>query len=210
MASWVSITCPSYGSEKPNILIVGTGEYATGYVHDHATASDKKCGVVALTFFDLRARGSVGQKISLCGVTGSKLPAIREFLREKIEKVYTGLSAEVTTFPSDTTPHPEAYLDPIATFQPGGYLRKGNLPIKLFVEGHEATPKQESTEWIVLHIPIEATPTEPSPHDSTTTACAPRHLHSLPELHRYSQSDGKAPRWQWDLHHWPLPPPDRL
>lgn len=54
---------------------VGTGEYTTGFVGGGASTSDKKVGVVGLTFFDLRRRGKVG-KLSMVGVNGSKFPAI--------------------------------------------------------------------------------------------------------------------------------------
>ena len=40
----------------PNVLIIGTGEYTTGYSHGHSVQSDKKMGVVGLVFFDLRRR----------------------------------------------------------------------------------------------------------------------------------------------------------
>lgn len=43
-------------SNKVNVLMVGTGEYTTGYVGGKAADSDKGAGVVALTMFDLRRR----------------------------------------------------------------------------------------------------------------------------------------------------------
>jgi len=62
---------------KPlNVLMVGTGEYTTGFVGTGASGSDKKVGVVGLTMFDLRRRGKVG-KLSMVGTSGSKYPAIR-------------------------------------------------------------------------------------------------------------------------------------
>jgi hypothetical protein len=42
-----------------NVLMVGSGEYTTGYVDGKASDSDKGAGVVALTMFDLRRRGKV-------------------------------------------------------------------------------------------------------------------------------------------------------
>lgn len=42
-----------------NVLMVGSGEYTTGYVDGKASDSDKGAGVVALTMFDLRLRGKV-------------------------------------------------------------------------------------------------------------------------------------------------------
>lgn len=50
-----------------NVLMIGTGEYTTGYVGGGAADSDKGAGVVALTMFDLRRRGKV-DRIAMCGV----------------------------------------------------------------------------------------------------------------------------------------------
>src|ERR1700712_3910110 len=62
---------------KPlNVLMVGTGEYTTGFVGTGASGSDKKVGVVGLTLFDLRRRGRVG-KLPMGGTPGGKSPAIR-------------------------------------------------------------------------------------------------------------------------------------
>jgi len=60
-----------------NVLMVGTGEYTTGFVGGGASGSDKKVGVVGLTLFDLRRRGKVG-KLSMVGTSGNKFPAIRK------------------------------------------------------------------------------------------------------------------------------------
>ena len=40
-------------------LMIGTGEYTTGYVHGAAAQSDKGAGVVGLTLFDLRRQGKL-------------------------------------------------------------------------------------------------------------------------------------------------------
>jgi D-galacturonate reductase len=68
---------PTAGSQPLNVLMVGTGEYTTGFVGTGASGSDKKVGVVGLTLFDLRRRGKVA-KLSMVGTTGSKFPAIRK------------------------------------------------------------------------------------------------------------------------------------
>jgi D-galacturonate reductase len=52
---------------KVNVLMVGTGEYTTGYVGGGAADSDKGAGVVALTMFDLRRRSKV-ERVGMCGV----------------------------------------------------------------------------------------------------------------------------------------------
>lgn len=67
-------------SDAPlEVLMVGTGEYTTGFVGGGASGSDKKVGVVGLTLFDLRRRGKVG-KLSMVGTSGHKFPAIRTYL----------------------------------------------------------------------------------------------------------------------------------
>lgn len=55
---------------RADVLMVGTGEYTTGYVGGTAADSDKGAGVVALTMFDLRRRGKVG-RVGMCGVNVS-------------------------------------------------------------------------------------------------------------------------------------------
>lgn len=56
---------------KVDVLMVGTGEYTTGYVGGTAADSDKGAGVVALTMFDFRRRGKV-DRLGMCGVNVSK------------------------------------------------------------------------------------------------------------------------------------------
>ena len=55
------------------------------------SSSDKKIGVVALTLFDLRRRGKVGN-LSMVGTSGRKFPAIRTFFASKFhvlgQKIY--------------------------------------------------------------------------------------------------------------------------
>ena len=55
---------------KVDVLMVGTGEYTTGYVGGGAADSDKGAGVVALTMFDLRRRSKV-DRVGMCGVNVS-------------------------------------------------------------------------------------------------------------------------------------------
>ena len=55
---------------KVNVLMIGTGEYTTGYVGGKAADSDKGAGVVALTMFDLRRRSKV-HRVGMCGVNVS-------------------------------------------------------------------------------------------------------------------------------------------
>lgn len=106
-------------SPRPvNVLMIGTGEYTTGYVHGAASDSDKGAGVVALTMFDLRARGVVG-RIGLCGVNGPKFPALRKHLQRAIGDVYSGLDLTLDTFPADDVVDPLAYKSALDSFTPG-------------------------------------------------------------------------------------------
>ncbi|KAI9748801.1 MAG: hypothetical protein M4579_007113 [Chaenotheca gracillima] len=101
-----------------NVLMVGTGEYTTGFVGGGASGSDKKVGVVGLTLFDLRRRGKVG-KLSMVGTSGQKFPAIRQHLQKNISEVYNGLDVSFTSFPSDTTRDADAYKAAIDALSPG-------------------------------------------------------------------------------------------
>ena len=44
---------------RMSVLMVGTGEYTTGYVPNSVAAADKRAGVIGTTLFDLRRRGLV-------------------------------------------------------------------------------------------------------------------------------------------------------
>ncbi|EGS21074.1 uncharacterized protein CTHT_0029150 [Thermochaetoides thermophila DSM 1495] len=104
---------------KPlNVLMVGTGEYTTGFVGGGASSSDKKIGVVGLCMFDLRRRGKVG-KLGMVGVNGTKFPAIRKHLYENISLVYNGMDTSFESWPADDTIDPEAYKKAIDALSPG-------------------------------------------------------------------------------------------
>ena len=107
-------------AQLPSVLMLGTGEYTTGYVDGKPADSDKSAGVVALTMFDLRKRGKVS-RLGLCGVNGSKFPGIRQHLESAIGKVYKGLDcSSLETFPADSSiSNPKAYIDAIKTFKRG-------------------------------------------------------------------------------------------
>ncbi|PLB52811.1 putative NAD binding Rossmann fold oxidoreductase [Aspergillus steynii IBT 23096] len=105
----------------PSVLMVGTGEYTTGYVGGAASGSDKKVGVVGLTMFDLRRRGKVG-KLSMVGVSGSKYPGIREHLNKNISQVYNGLDTSFDSYPADNQTDPDAYKAAIDALEPGSAI----------------------------------------------------------------------------------------
>ncbi|GME28018.1 putative d-galacturonic acid reductase [Neofusicoccum parvum] len=101
-----------------NVLMVGTGEYTTGFVGGGASGSDKKVGVVGLTLFDLRRRGKVG-KLSMVGVSGNKFPAIREHLHKNITQAYNGLDTSFASFPADDQRDADSYKTAIDALSPG-------------------------------------------------------------------------------------------
>ncbi|KAI8874530.1 NAD(P)-binding protein, partial [Backusella circina FSU 941] len=100
-----------------NVLMVGTGEYTTGYVNGSLSASDKKIGVIALTMFDLRRRNKVND-ISMVGVNGKKLPAIREHLKKHIGEVYH-MDASLKTYPEDGQIDADSYKAAIDDLKKG-------------------------------------------------------------------------------------------
>lgn len=104
----------------PAVLMVGTGEYTTGYVAStgKGSTSDKKIGVVALTLFDLRRRGLVGD-LSMSGVSGRKYPAIRSHLTKNIQQVYNNLDVSFASYPSDDATDPESYKTAIDSLPRG-------------------------------------------------------------------------------------------
>ncbi|CZS90751.1 probable NAD binding Rossmann fold oxidoreductase [Rhynchosporium agropyri] len=107
---------------KPlNVLMVGTGEYTTGFVGTGASGSDKKVGVVGLTMFDLRRRGKVGN-LSMVGTSGGKYPAIREHLTKNITNFYNGLDTSFQSYPSDDKTDASAYKTAIDALSPGSAI----------------------------------------------------------------------------------------
>jgi D-galacturonate reductase len=106
---------------RPSVLMVGTGEYTTGYVHDGASGSDKSAGVVALSLFDMRRRGKVG-RLLMAGTNGSKFPGIRRHLSSAIARVYKDLDVSFESYPDENIPRDmKAYLramDIVTVFTP--------------------------------------------------------------------------------------------
>ncbi|KAL7772328.1 hypothetical protein CFE70_002286 [Pyrenophora teres f. teres 0-1] len=103
------------------VLMVGTGEYTTGFVGGGASKSDKKVGVVGLTLFDLRRRGKVG-KLSMVGTSGGKFPAIREHLQKNISEAYNGLDVSFDEFPKQGKTDPNAYKEAIDALPKGSAI----------------------------------------------------------------------------------------
>src|ERR671919_480195 len=104
---------------RPSVLMVGTGEYTTGYVHSGASGSDKSAGVVALSLFDMRRRGKLG-RLMMAGTNGTKFPGIRRHIHESIARVYKDLDVSFESFPEDNVRgDPQAYLAAMDELEPG-------------------------------------------------------------------------------------------
>ena len=103
---------------SPACLMIGTGEYTTGYVGGTAADSDKGAGVVGLVMFDLRRRGKVG-RLAMCGTNGMKFPGIRAHMQRCIGEVYSGLDLSFESFPADDKRDAVAYLAAIESMNPG-------------------------------------------------------------------------------------------
>lgn len=108
----MSLSC----NTKANVLMVGTGEYTTGY--GGAAKSDKNAGVVALTMFDLRRREKV-DRVGMVGVNGKKFPNIRAHMHKNISQVYDDMDLTCETWPADDKVDPQAYIGAASQFQPG-------------------------------------------------------------------------------------------
>ncbi|THH34011.1 hypothetical protein EUX98_g24 [Antrodiella citrinella] len=104
--------------KKLNVLMCGTGEYTTGWTGSGASKSDKKIGVVALTLFDLRRLGKVGN-LSMVGTNGGKFPAIRKHLEENIAGAYKDMDVSFESFPKGDSLDVEAYKEAIDKLSAG-------------------------------------------------------------------------------------------
>mmetsp|Transcript_14333 Transcript_14333/g.21868 ORF Transcript_14333/g.21868 Transcript_14333/m.21868 type:complete len:423 (+) Transcript_14333:73-1341(+) len=103
---------------KVNVLMVGTGEYTTGFVGGGAANSDKGAGVVALTMFDLRRRSKV-DRVGMVGVNGKKFPGIRRHMQNCIGDVYKDMDLTCETWPADDAVDPKAYEIASSNFKKG-------------------------------------------------------------------------------------------
>eukprot|EP01060_Flectonema_neradi_P018557 TRINITY_DN2541_c1_g2_i6.p1 TRINITY_DN2541_c1_g2~~TRINITY_DN2541_c1_g2_i6.p1 ORF type:complete len:442 (+),score=78.50 TRINITY_DN2541_c1_g2_i6:85-1410(+) len=102
----------------PNALLFGTGEYTTGYTGQGGSKSDKTMGVVAVVHFDMRQRGMIGERIGLCGTSGTKFPAIREHMDKVI--TFKGMDKSFENYPAEDVPRDaKAYMKALQQFQPG-------------------------------------------------------------------------------------------
>ncbi|GES58574.1 NAD binding Rossmann fold oxidoreductase [Aspergillus terreus] len=146
----------------PSVLMVGTGEYTTGYVGGGASGSDKKVGVVGLTLFDLRRRGKVGD-LSMVGVSGRKFPGIRAHLQKNISEVYNNLDTSFTSYPADDQTDPDAYKTAIDALPAGSAITiftpdPTHFPIALYAirRGIHVMITKPATQRLADHLTLIA------------------------------------------------------
>jgi D-galacturonate reductase len=102
-----------------NTLIVGTGEYSTGFVGGQASQSDKGAGVIGLSLFHQRALGNV-ERVLMAGSNGTKFPGIRAHLDRMLGQRYRNLSIDFESFPADDCERDTAaYLKAMDQLSPG-------------------------------------------------------------------------------------------
>jgi len=101
-----------------DVLVVGTGEYVTGLADTSVVDSDKSFGVIALSLFDMRQRGLVGE-ISLVGRNGKRFAAIREHFKINLKGTYPTLDVDFTSYPKDDVVDENAYKEALADLKEG-------------------------------------------------------------------------------------------
>ncbi|KAJ9654932.1 hypothetical protein H2198_006114 [Neophaeococcomyces mojaviensis] len=147
-------------TSPPAVLMVGTGEYTTGYVASTGagSTSDKKIGVVGLTMFDLRRRGKVGD-LSMVGVSGRKYPAIRNHLQKNISEVYNSMDVSFSSYPADDKTDPDAYKTAIDSLPAGSAVTiftpdNTHYPIALYAiqHGHHVLITKPATKLLSEHL----------------------------------------------------------
>lgn len=100
-----------------DVCVVGIGEYVTGLSGDVAAKSDKSLGVIALSLFDMRDQGLIGD-IKLAGRSASRFELIEEHFSTNMKALYPSLDVSFEGFPksgkSDT-----AYKEAIDSLKKG-------------------------------------------------------------------------------------------
>lgn len=101
------------------VLVIGTGEYVTGFGRENAAQSDKSAGVILLALLELKRQGRLGD-ITICGEHGDRFPAIRKHLKECIDDRYKGLSTlHIKTIPEDIQSDSEAWRSSLSRLSVG-------------------------------------------------------------------------------------------
>jgi D-galacturonate reductase len=81
-----------------DVCVVGIGEYVTGLSGNSAAKSDKSLGVIALSLFDMRDRGLIGD-IKLAGRDASRFELIKEHFESNMKGLYSTLDVSFEGYP---------------------------------------------------------------------------------------------------------------
>ncbi|MDM5271880.1 Gfo/Idh/MocA family oxidoreductase [Sulfurovum sp. zt1-1] len=100
-----------------DVLIVGIGEYVTGLSGEGVAKSDKSFGVIALSLFDMRERGLVGE-IHLAGRDAKRFDLIWEHFDKNLKSAYPFLDTSFHAYPEEGYSD-EAYKEALNQMQEG-------------------------------------------------------------------------------------------
>ena len=85
-----------------SVLMIGNGEYTTGFVNGKESDSDKGCGVVALCLYDIRKRlPYMINQLGMVGGNGKKWKSIIKHMYNKIELKYNISTKLNAIYPPD-------------------------------------------------------------------------------------------------------------
>ncbi len=160
-----------------DVLVIGTGEYVTGLAGETVAKSDKSFGVVALSLFDMRARGLVG-KIILAGRNGRRFNAIRNHFENNLKGAYPTLDVHFKAFPEEPVIDPQAYKTALKQ------LPKGSA-VMIFTpdDTHFSIAKDalEAGMHVLIAKPLVKTVAE---HDTLARISAQKGLLTMLEVHK--------------------------
>lgn len=100
-----------------DVLVVGIGEYVTGLSGEGVAKSDKSFGVIALSLFDMRERGVVGE-IRLAGRDAKRFDLIREHFETNLKSAYPSLDTSFEAHPKEGFSD-EAYKEALSQMPKG-------------------------------------------------------------------------------------------
>lgn len=101
-----------------DVLVIGIGEYVTGLSGNSASESDKSLGVIALSLFDMRDKGLIGE-IKLAGRDGDRFDLISKHFETNMKNVYPSLDTSYTPYPKKGKYNNEAYKDALKNMKKG-------------------------------------------------------------------------------------------
>lgn len=101
-----------------DVCVIGIGEYVTGLSGNSAAVSDKSLGVIALSLFDLRDQGIIGD-IKLAGRDGDRFDLIKNHFDTNMKKAYPSLNSSFDEYPKSGNKSDTAYKEAIKSLKKG-------------------------------------------------------------------------------------------